>query len=94
MRSASVVISLPSGGTQSFSLSNTEGDVWENTLTGFTDGSGWAWRVEAKDGTQGKGNTSVSGPYVFNVDTAGAPPSACGLSITNRRSPIKVRPPH
>jgi hypothetical protein len=69
VRSASIVITYPNGNTQSFSMSNS-GDVWENTLSGFTDGA-WGWHVEAKDATQGKGNTSESDIIYFMVDTAG-----------------------
>lgn len=73
VRSVTLVIHLPGGGSQSFTMANS-GDTWENTLSGFTDGSGWGWHLEAKDATQGKGNTTVSDIYAFDVDTSGEPP--------------------
>ena len=83
VRSVSLVISLPDGGSQSFSMSNAGGDVWESTISGFTDGDGWAWHMEAKDETKGKGNTSVSDPFFFEVVTGGEPPPPGGDVITN-----------
>lgn len=84
VRSASLIITFPSGATQSFSMSNSSGDVWENTLTGFTDGTGWSWHVEAKDGTKGKGNTTISPSWNFDVDTGtGGGGSSNGDSVSN-----------
>lgn len=68
VRSATLTIVYPNGNTQNFSLSNTGGDVWENTLSGFTDGN-WSWRVSATDRSKGKGNTSTQGDWSFTVDT-------------------------
>ncbi len=74
VRSVSLVIGFPDGGSQSFTMENSSGDIWENTLSGFTDGDGWSWYLEAKDASQGKGNTTVSPSYAFDVDTSGEPP--------------------
>ena len=34
VRSVSLVITFPDGSSQSFTMSNSSGDIWENTLTG------------------------------------------------------------
>ena len=81
VRSASLVIGFPDGGSQSFTMVNSGGDTWENTLSGFTDGSNWNWHVEATDGTKGKGNTSVSASNGFDVDTTGEPPPPTGDDV-------------
>lgn len=81
VRSASLVISFPDGSSQSFSMTNSSGDTWENTLSGFTDGSGWGWYVEATDATRGKGNSSTSSSYTFAVDTTGEPPPPPGDGV-------------
>lgn len=80
VRSASLVITYPDGRTQSFGMVNSNGVVWENTLSGFTNGL-WAWRVEATDGIKGKGNTTVSSDWGFNVDTSGEPPPPSGGDV-------------
>lgn len=69
VRSVTVVITLPSGTSQNFTAANVSGDVWEASLSGFTDGSGWSWRVEATDSSGGPGNTSITPSQSFNVDT-------------------------
>lgn len=74
VRSASMVITFPDGSSQSFTMSNSGGDVWENTLSGFTTSNGWSWQIEAKDASKGKGNTTVSASYTFNVEAGGEPP--------------------
>ncbi len=83
VRSASLVITFPDGGNQSFTMSNSSGDTWENTISGFTTSTGWNWHVEAKDASKGKGNVTVSDSYVFDVSTSGEPPPTGGDVITN-----------
>lgn len=83
VRSASLVITFPDNSSQSFSMANSSGDTWENTLSGFTDGNGWSWHVEATDTTKGKGNQTVSDSYSFNVDTGGEPPPTGGDVVVN-----------
>jgi hypothetical protein len=61
-------------------MSNSSGDVWENTLSGFTAGT-WQWRVEATDATKGKGNTTVTPDWSFVVDTSGEPPPPSGGDV-------------
>mgnify|MGYP001822078890 FL=1 len=73
VRSADLVIIFPDGGSQTFSMSNSSGDTWESNLTGFTTSTGWSWYVEAKDASKGKGNSSVSDEYFFDVSTNGGP---------------------
>ncbi len=68
VRSATLTIIYPSGQTQDFTMVNSGADLWENTLSGFTDGN-WSWRVQARDGSKGKGNSSTSGDWGFTVDT-------------------------
>ncbi len=86
VRSVKLVITFPGGSSQSFTTTNSSGDIWENTLTGFTTSSGWSWHMEAKDATKGKGNTTISPGYAFDVDTGGVeppPPPPSGDVITN-----------
>lgn len=71
VKTVSIVVNFPDGSNQSFTASNSGGDVWETTLSGFTDGNGWSWQVEAKDNTKGKGNSSTSNAWSFSVDTGG-----------------------
>mgnify|MGYP001557752911 CR=1 FL=1 len=86
VRSVSLVISFPDGSIQSFTMGNSGGDTWESNLSGFTDGDGWGWDVEARDATKGKGNTSASDIYIFDVDTSGEPPPPTGDDVvTNSR---------
>ena len=80
VKSVSIVVTYPAGNTQSFSASNSSGDVWETTLSGFSDGSGWSWHVQAKDNTKGKGNSTTSNDWSFSVDGGGDPG---GNVITN-----------
>jgi len=74
VKTVSIVVTFPAGNTQSFSASNSSGDVWETTLSGFSDGSGWSWHVVAKDNTKGKGNTTTSNAWSFTVDSGGGNP--------------------
>lgn len=81
VRSVNLVIIPPSGASQSFTMSNSNGDIWENTLSGFTTSNGWSWHMEAKDTTKGKGNSTISPSYTFDVDTSGEPPPPTGDDV-------------
>ena len=71
VRSVTFVVTYPDGTTtQSFSASNSSGDTWSSTLSGFTNGN-WTWHVEATDGSKGRGNRATSDATSFIVDTAG-----------------------
>jgi hypothetical protein len=71
VRSVSIVITYPDGvTTQSFSASNTGGDTWSTTLSGFSAGN-WSWQVEAKDTAKRGGNVSLSAQTPFTVSTGG-----------------------
>jgi hypothetical protein len=71
LRSVTFVITYPDGTTtQSFSPSNTGGDTWAITLSGFTDGN-WSWQVIAKDTGSKGGNTATSTDTPFTVATGG-----------------------
>jgi len=83
VRSVTLVITPPSGASQSFAMSNSSGEIWEITLSGFTTSDGWSWHMEAKDTTKGKGNSNISPDYTFDVDTAGEPPPTGGDMVTN-----------
>ena len=82
IRSVSFVITYPDGvTTQTFSASNTSGDTWSTTLSGFTDGN-WSWHVEARDTAKKGGNTSISAETPFTVSTDGGG-SGNGDTVTN-----------
>ena len=81
VRSVNLVITFPDSSIQSFTMSNSSGDIWENTLNGFTTSSGWSWHMEAKDSTKGKGNSTISPSYAFDVDTSGEPPPPTGGDV-------------
>lgn len=83
VRSVSLVITFPDNSSQSFTMANSGGDTWENTLSGFTDGIGLGWHVEATDATKGKGNRATSPSYAFDVDTSGEPPPTGDDVVTN-----------
>ena len=69
--------------SQSFSASNTSGDTWTVSLTGFTDGN-WQWYVTAKDTAKKGGNTATSDTVTFAVDTGGGGSSGGGGgTVTN-----------
>ena len=70
VRSVTFVIRYPAGNEQSFSATNSGGDTWSASLSGFTDGN-WSWRVEARDTAKGRGNSSETGQVAFTVDTGG-----------------------
>ena len=81
VRSVSFIVTYPDGSTtQTFSASNTGGDTWSSTLSGFTDGN-WSWRVEATDTAKKGGNTSTSANTPFVVSTDGG--GSGGDTITN-----------
>ena len=71
LKSVSIVINFPDGSSQSFSATNSSGDEWEANLSGFTNGSGWSWHVEARDNSGGRGNETISNAWSFSVDTGG-----------------------
>jgi len=67
----------------SFSASNVSGDVWELSMTGFTDGT-WSWWVVAKDGAPKGGNTTPSNTVTFAVNTGGGSvSSSTGDTVTS-----------
>jgi hypothetical protein len=71
LKSVTFVVTYPDGATmQSFAASNSGGDTWSTSLSGFTDGA-WSWHVEAKDNATRGGNTAVSAEVPFTVDTGG-----------------------
>jgi len=67
LRSVSFKVRKGSGREQSFSPS-ASGSTYSVSLSGFSDGSDWSWRVEAKDKA---GNVGSSDPVGFIVDTSG-----------------------
>ncbi len=67
---------------QSFSATNSSGDNWTVSLTGFTDGS-WNWWVEATDNAGKGGNTTISATVNFTVSTSGGSGGGGGGTITN-----------
>lgn len=69
VKSVSIIITPPSGASQSFVANRSSGDTWETSISGFTNGSGWSWQIEATDNASRKGNTAVSPLYSFSVDT-------------------------
>jgi hypothetical protein len=81
VRSVNLVITPPDSSSQSFPMTNSSGDIWENTLSGFTTSSGWSWRMEAKDSAKGKGNSTISARFAFDVDTSGEPPPLTGGDV-------------
>ena len=42
IKSVTFIVTYPDGTTQDFSASNSGGDTWSTTLSGFTDGN-WSW---------------------------------------------------
>lgn len=69
IKTASFVIQYPNGNTQSFNASKqADSYIWSISFTGFTDGN-WQWWVVAKDGAKKGGNTKISEPVGFTVDT-------------------------
>jgi hypothetical protein len=72
VRTVNFVIQYPAGNTAVFKASNTAGDSWGVNLNGFTDSTGWAWWIEAKDRAKKGGNRTISAAFSFDVNT-GAP---------------------
>jgi hypothetical protein len=74
VKSVNVVVEYPAGSSpQSFRASNSGGDTWSVTLSGFSgSGTAGAWHVEAKDGAKRGGNTTTSADATFTVDTGGS----------------------
>ncbi|TXS95989.1 hypothetical protein FV139_00305 [Parahaliea maris] len=81
IKTVSFVINLPSGQSQSFSPS-ASGDVYSLGLSGFSDGD-WSWQVQATDGAGKGGNTTLTAPVSFTVDTGGTAPPPSGDIIIN-----------
>jgi hypothetical protein len=73
VKSASFVISFPSGASQSFPAQKS-GNNYSATISGFTDGDGWSWQIVAKDNGRKGGNTATAGPFAFSVVTGGTDP--------------------
>ena len=69
LKSVKFVIARDGGAAQSFTPSNSGGDTWSISLSGFSDGS-WSWTVEAKDTAKGGGNLATA-TAAFTVDTNG-----------------------
>ena len=81
IRSVTFVITYPDGvTTQNFSASNTSGDTWSISLSGFSAGN-WSWQVEAQDTAKRGGNTSVSAETRFSV--SGGTVGGGGDTVTN-----------
>ena len=72
VKSVSMTVTKSGGLPQSFNMGNAGNNVWSVNLSGFTDGD-WSWTVTAKDNAK-PGNTRVSNPVSFSVDTGGSPP--------------------
>jgi len=81
VRSVTFVFTYPDGiTTESFSATNSGGDTWSLTVSGFTDGA-WSWHVEARDTAKRGGNAAVPVSATFSVDTGGS--GGGGNSDTN-----------
>jgi len=74
VRSVSIVIQYPAGNTESFRATLTGANTWAVTLRGFSDSTGWAWWVEAKDRAKKGGNQITSAAFNFDVATGAEPP--------------------
>ena len=86
VRSVTFVVTYPDGTTtQSFSASQSGGDTWSSSLSGFTDGN-WSWQVVAKDTAKRGGNTGTSANPPFTVATGGGGGGG-GDTITNAQWP-------
>jgi hypothetical protein len=81
VRSVTFIVTYPDGTTtQDFSASNSGGNTWSTTLSGFTDGN-WSWQVEAQDTAKRGGNTAASAKTPFTVSGGGN--NGGGDTITN-----------
>jgi hypothetical protein len=67
VQSATIVIHLPGGSTQSFAATSLGSDVWGTDLTGFTAGTDWGWQVVAKDNARRGGNTTTTDESAFTI---------------------------
>ncbi len=84
-----MTVFFPSGGQQSFSMSQGSGDIWSVDLQGFSDGN-WSWAIQATDNSGGRGNSNNSGDTTTNfvVDTSTGGNTGGGTNsdiITNER---------
>lgn len=87
--SASIVIHLANGSTQSFAAAPLGNNLWGTAIQGFTAGT-WEWHVIARDGAGRGGNTATSDVYTFTVTAdggSGGDPGGGGGSgtVTNSR---------
>ncbi len=86
IKSVTFTIRYPDGvTTQQFTPTLSSADNWSIALQGFTDSSDWAWWVDAKDSSGGRGNTATSDILGFSVDTgsSGGGDPGSGDTITN-----------
>ncbi len=81
LRSVSVVIHFPDGGSNSFAASQNSQGTWIVSLQGFTNGD-WGWHVEARDTAKRGGNSESSATVMFSVDTGEGVEPPSGV-ITN-----------
>ena len=88
IRSASIVIHLPDGRTQSFAASSLDsGGLWGTSVKGFTPGD-WGWHVIAQDDAARGGNIATSPVYGFTITDGGSggDPGVGGSgTVTNSR---------
>jgi hypothetical protein len=82
IRGVNFVITYPDGRTGSFSGSNTGGDTWGVSLSGFTPGS-WGWHIVAKDGAGKSGNTTTTDKFSLSITTQTSPPDNGSNVIAN-----------
>jgi hypothetical protein len=78
VRSVTFVIVYPSGQTQSFAASASDG-IWSTTIQGFTAGT-WGWYIVAKDAVR-KGNTTKTDTTGFIVGEGGG--GSGGTTVVN-----------
>lgn len=86
IKSVTFIIRFPDGATtQKFTPSESSDNTWSTKLQGFTDSSDWAWWIEAKDNSGGRGNTATTEHVGFGVDTgsSGGGNPASGDTVTN-----------
>jgi hypothetical protein len=79
LRSVSFRIQNGTAAAQSFSASAAGNDLWQVSLSGFTDGD-WSWSVVAKDKA---GNTGTSATIAFKVSTSGGGGGGGGDTVTS-----------
>lgn len=83
LRSVSFRIQKGTAAAQSFSASAAGNDLWQVSLSGFTDGD-WSWSVVARDTA---GNTATSASVAFKVDTSGGGGGGGGSGDTVTNAP-------